>query len=77
MAVIGKDYLACNYARRRGTCSNRVSVKRSSIETVILDALKTQLMAPQHVEEFIRTYHQEVNRHRQAQDVERRDAIRG
>jgi len=35
MALIGKDYLGCNHARRRGTCSNKASVRQSTIEWIV------------------------------------------
>ncbi|PNG24427.1 hypothetical protein CR492_18825 [Methylocella silvestris] len=59
---IGKDYIACSAARRQGTCSNRGSVRRSAIETWIIDALQRQLMAPDLVSEFVRAFNEEVNR---------------
>jgi site-specific DNA recombinase len=71
MAVIGKDYLGCNYARRRSTCSNRAAVRRSEVERLVLDGLKTQLMAPDLVKEFIQAFHQEVNRRRGNEAAER------
>jgi hypothetical protein len=45
-APIGKDYIACSAARRQGICVNRGSVRRSEIETWIVNALQPQLMAP-------------------------------
>ena len=71
MAVIGKDYLGCNYARRRGTCSNRKAVRRSAIEAVVIDGLKSQLMAPELVKEFISAFHAEANRRVGEQAAER------
>jgi site-specific DNA recombinase len=47
LAAVGKDYLACSAARRKGTCSNRQSVRRLHLENVIIDALKANLMAPE------------------------------
>jgi site-specific DNA recombinase len=72
MAAIGKDYLGCNYARRRGTCDNRLIVRRSHIEGLVLDGLKTQLMAPDLVKEFVAAFHGEVNRRRGDDAAERR-----
>ena len=71
MSAIGKDYLACAAARSGAGCGNGKSVKRSRIEDVVLDGLKTQLMAPELVEEFIRAFHEELNHHRARADVQR------
>jgi site-specific DNA recombinase len=64
MAVIGKDYLGCNFARRRGTCSSQPAIRRSMIENLIFDGLRRQLMAPELVKEFAQAFHKEINRQR-------------
>jgi len=66
LAAIGKDYLACNRARRGGACTNKRSVRRGHIERVILDGLHHQLMAPENVREFVDAFNREVNRERAA-----------
>lgn len=66
LAVIGKDYLGCNRARRSGACTNKRSVRRGHIERVILDGLHHQLMAPENVKEFVDAFNREVNRERAA-----------
>ena len=71
LASIGADHLACSWARRSGSCTNRSSVRRHSLENIILDALKHQLMAPDLVAEFIEEFHREVNRQRQGAELER------
>src|SRR6266480_1657102 len=68
---IGKDYIACSTARRQGTCTNRASIRRSEIERWIVEALRHQLMAPDLVSEFIRTFNDEVNRTRRDCDHRR------
>jgi site-specific DNA recombinase len=70
-APIGKDYIACSAARRQGTCTNRTSIRRGEIERWIVDALRHQLMAPDLVSEFIRTFNDEVNRTRRDCDHRR------
>ena len=62
LAASGKDYLTCAAARRQGTCSNKRSMRRPTLEAVILDGLKDRLMAPELVKEFIAEFHREVNR---------------
>jgi site-specific DNA recombinase len=73
-APIGKDYIACSAARRQGTCTNRASIRRSEIEKWIVEALRHQLMAPDLVSEFVRTFNDEVNRTRR-DCYHRRDAL--
>ncbi len=70
-ASIGKDYIACSSARRQGTCLNRASVRRSEIESWIIDALQRQLMAPDLVDEFVRAFNEEINRGRRDRDRRR------
>jgi site-specific DNA recombinase len=75
-APIGKDYIACSAARRQGTCTNRGSIRRSEIERWIVGALRHQLMAPDLVREFIRTFNDEVNRTRRDSDQRRQELQR-
>ena len=70
MAAIGKDYLACTAARSGAACDSRKSIRRSRVEEIVLECLKTQLMAPELVEEFIRAFHAEVNRMRATDDLQ-------
>ncbi|HIC23153.1 MAG TPA: serine recombinase, partial [Planctomycetes bacterium] len=62
MIAAGKDYMACDHARNQGTCRHKRGVKRHLIEKAVLEILKTNLMQPDLVEEFIRSFHTEVNR---------------
>jgi site-specific DNA recombinase len=64
MAVIGKDYLRCSRAHRSAGCGHLKLVRRSTLERIVFDALRTNLMAPELVAEFIREVHAEVNRQR-------------
>lgn len=68
-AAVGRDYLACGAARRQGTCSNRRSIRRSALETLILDGLRHHLMRSDLVETFITAFHEEVNRHAPDRDA--------
>jgi hypothetical protein len=63
-ASIGRDYLACSGAWGSGTCSNRKSIRRSTLEDTILGALKTQLMAPELVQEVVSAVNAEINKQR-------------
>ena len=57
-------------ARRQGSCSNRRSIARPRLEGLILDALRHNLMRPELVEEFIRAFHEEVNRQRHTAELQ-------
>jgi DNA invertase Pin-like site-specific DNA recombinase len=75
LVAIGADRLACNRARRTGTCDNRCSIRRAALENLIVGALKDQLMAPELVVEFIQEFHREVNRQRRGLEQERAMAL--
>ena len=48
--------------RNKGTCANGATIRRQEIEARVLAGLKDRLMAPELVREFIRVFHEEVNR---------------
>src|SRR5262245_50649021 len=62
MGAIGKDYLACTAARSGARCKNRKSVRRHLVENAVLEGLKSRLMEPERVKEFVASLHEEVNR---------------
>ena len=64
LATIGQDYLACSAARNKGTCENGRGIRRNVVETLILDALKSRLMAPELVKEFSSAFIAETNKMR-------------
>ena len=59
---MGRDYLGCGGARNIGNCGNRQSIRRPLLEHLILDALKSRLMQPDAVQEFISEFGREFNR---------------
>jgi site-specific DNA recombinase len=59
---MGRDYLACSAARRQGTCANKAGIRRQHLETLILDALRTQMMDPALVADFVEGFTAEWNR---------------
>ena len=71
LAPAGKDYLACSAARGRGTCSNTRSIRRPLLEGLVLEPLKSHLMQPDHVAQFITAFNEEVNRQSGNQNAER------
>jgi site-specific DNA recombinase len=59
---IGRDYLACSAARKQGTCTNTQGLRRAGLDAMILDAMRTQLMQPDLVAEFVAAFTEEWNR---------------
>ena len=76
-ASVGRDYLACSAARGQGTCNNRHGVRRESLDDLILNALKDNLMHPDLVKEFIAAFHEEMNRTARAQGGRDDDQAKG
>jgi len=62
LSNLGRDYLACGAARKRGTCTNMASVRRSQLEGAVIDALRANLMEPDAVREFVAEFTAEWNR---------------
>jgi site-specific DNA recombinase len=53
---------ACNNARSKGTCSNKTGIRRDRLEELILEGLKSKLMKPTLVKEFVAEFQRETNR---------------
>ncbi len=51
----------CTNAKTRGTCTNRLTIRRDHLEEVVLLGLKSRLMHPDLVKEFVAEYHREIN----------------
>ncbi len=62
MSNSGQDYLTCTVASRQGVCKNRKSLKRSRIEELVIDALRTRLMQPEACAEFSNAFQAECAR---------------
>ena len=61
LTVMGKDRLGCANHHARNTCTNNRTILRNLLQRQILDGLKQRLLAPELVEQFVKTYVQEVN----------------
>jgi hypothetical protein len=59
---ISADLFGCSTARNKGTCSNRLNIRRDQIEAIVLDGLKTRLMDPALFKVFAEEFVAEVNR---------------
>ncbi|WP_407189968.1 hypothetical protein [Bradyrhizobium centrosematis] len=62
--MISKDLLGCATARNKGTCNNRLNIRRDALETSVLSGLRTHMMEPELFKEFCDEFTREVNRPR-------------
>ena len=71
MGNVGRDYLACNAARKLGNCTERQSIRRAVLEEAVLDLLRDRLMQPDAVAAFIASMTGEMNARRGAEAGQR------
>ena len=74
MENTGQDYMTCRAARSGAGCNNRKSVRRSRIEQVVLDGLKSRLMKPEMVQAFIRGFTARINQERATAELTKSSA---
>ena len=60
--LVGKDYYGCANARNKGTCDNKLTVRRHRLEEAVLDGLKDKLLHPDLIAAFVTEYQAEYNR---------------
>ncbi|WP_425044985.1 recombinase family protein [Primorskyibacter sp. S87] len=60
--IVGKTHYGCANARNKGTCDNRLTIKREDLEGRVLSGLKDQLLHPDLIAEFVTAYQAEYNR---------------
>ncbi|MBX4952693.1 recombinase family protein [Rhizobium binae] len=63
-SMISKDILGCTNARTKGTCNNRLNIRRDTLEASILNGLDQHLMEPELFKEFCAEFTREVNKAR-------------
>lgn len=61
-AMISKDLLGCATSRNKGTCDNRLNIRRNLLEASVLNGLRQHLMEPALFKEFCDEFTREVNR---------------
>ncbi|GAN97059.1 MULTISPECIES: recombinase family protein [Acetobacteraceae] len=61
-SMISKTLLGCSTARNKGTCDNRMTIRRDVLEKSVLNGLRTRLMDPALFKEFCDEFTREVNR---------------
>ncbi len=61
---ISQNLFGCATARNKGTCNNRLNIRTDTIEEIILNGLKDNLMDPDLFKDFAQEFVAEVNRMR-------------
>jgi site-specific DNA recombinase len=77
-SMISKDLLGCSAARNKGTCKNRLTIRRDALEASVLEGLRSHLMEPELFAAFCEEFTREVNRlriERDAEIIERRKEL--
>lgn len=57
--MLNKYKYGCATSRNKGTCANRQLIKREDVETRVLNGLKTKLLNPAMLSEFVAEYQRE------------------
>jgi site-specific DNA recombinase len=60
--LVGKHHYGWASERNRGTCDNRITIRRDRLEETVLSGLKDNLLQPELIQEFVKTFQQEFNR---------------
>ncbi len=61
-SAISATLIGCSTARNKGTCDNRVNIRRDELESRVLNALRTRLVDPELFAQFCKVFTQELNR---------------
>lgn len=61
-AKISAAHFGCSTARNKGTCDNRLTIRRDVLETTVLDALRHRLIDPELFAVFVAEFTAEYNR---------------
>ncbi|NKW81762.1 recombinase family protein [Ochrobactrum pecoris] len=68
-SMISKDLLGCTNSRNKGTCNNRLNIRRDTLEASVLNGLDRHLMEPELFKDFCEEFTREVNKARIAARV--------
>ncbi|MFC3118863.1 recombinase family protein [Jhaorihella thermophila] len=74
--LVGKSRYGCAAARNKGTCDNRRSIERQTLEERVLDGLRHHLLDAELIAEFVETYRREYNALRRVAEAEKVKARR-
>ncbi|WP_323010582.1 recombinase family protein [Paracoccus sp. (in: a-proteobacteria)] len=61
-SAISAKLIGCSTARNKGTCDNRVNIRRDELEMRVLNALRTRLVDPELFAHFCEVFTREMNR---------------
>ena len=61
-SMISSAMLGCSTARNKGTCGNKLNIRRDQLESRVLKAIRYQLMDPSLFKEFCEEFTRETNR---------------
>jgi site-specific DNA recombinase len=70
---INRDHYGCSQARNKGTCSNKLTIRRDALENRVIEGLQRELMQPDEVKFFVERYNTEANQAWSARTVRRQD----
>ena len=68
-SMVSKDRVGCSTARNKGTCTNRLTIKRETIEIAVLAALQNHLMNPKLCKAFCDEYTKHLNELRKTKNA--------
>ena len=68
---ISAELFGCATARNKGTCDNRLNIRRDVLEASVLNGLKAHLMDPALFQVFADAFTRELNRQRAAESGQR------
>ena len=58
--ISGKDYYRCASHKERGTCQNKLSVRKGALESAALSVLQHSLFTEEHARLFVDTFNREM-----------------
>ncbi|MDP0930352.1 recombinase family protein, partial [Paracoccus onubensis] len=61
-SMISAQLLGCSTRRNKGTCENRMNIRRNALEAREMNALRHNLMQPELFQEFCEEFTREMNR---------------
>ncbi len=70
--MVSRTLYGCANARNKGTCANRLNLRRDALEVTILEGLKRHLMDPELFKLFCEEFTKVFNRLRGSSEAERR-----
>ena len=60
-SMVSQKHVGCSDARNKGTCDNRLTMKREALEQAVLNALQNHLMEPELCKVFCEEYTRHLN----------------